>query len=104
MKETSGLLIRMRELAVHSGHDTVGSTERQPLQNEVADLRSEVDRLASVAEFNGRKLIDGAASNVTFQVGINNTTNDRITVGINDMHENASHRCGAYAFASTLHW
>lgn len=89
MSETSGLIIRMRELAVQAGNDTVGSTERQFLQNELSDLRAEVDRLASVTEFNGRKLVDGTASSVTFQVGINNTTNDRITVGINDMHANA---------------
>jgi len=86
MNETSGLLIRMRELAVQSGNDTVGSTERQFLQNELNDLRAEVDRIAEVTEFNGRKLVDGTASAVTFQVGINNTTNDRIQVGINDMH------------------
>ena len=89
MSETSGLIIRMRELAVQAGNDTVGSTERQFLQNELSELRSEVDRLASVTEFNGRKLVDGTASSVTFQVGINNTTNDRITVSINDMHANA---------------
>ncbi len=86
MAESSGLLIRMRELAVQSGNDTVGSTERQFLQNELADLRSEVDRIAEVTEFNGQKLVNGSASSVTFQVGINNSINDRITVGINDMH------------------
>ena len=89
MNETSGLLIRMRELAVQSGNDTVGSTERQFLQNELGDLRAEVDRIAEVTEFNGIKLVDGTASAVTFQVGINNTTNDRIQVGINDMHSTA---------------
>ena len=86
MNETSGLLIRMRELSVQSANDTVGSTERQFLQNELSDLRDEVNRIAEVTEFNGTKLIDGTASSLTFQVGINNTTNDRISVGINDMH------------------
>lgn len=86
MNETSGLLIRMRELSVQSANDTVGSTERQFLQNELSDLRDEVNRIAEVTEFNGTKLIDGTATSLTFQVGINNTTNDRISVGINDMH------------------
>ena len=86
MNETSGLLVRMRELSVQSANDTVGSTERQFLQNELSDLRDEVNRIAEVTEFNGTKLIDGTASSLTFQVGINNTTNDRISVGINDMH------------------
>jgi flagellin len=86
MNETSGLVIRMRELAVQSANDTVGSTERAFLNNELTELRKEVDRIAEVTEFNGTKLIDGAATSLTFQVGINNSTNDRITVGINDMH------------------
>lgn len=86
MNETSGLLIRMRELAVQAGNDTVGSTERQFLQNELSELRSEVNRIAEVTEFNGLKLVDGSATALTFQVGINNSINDRITVGINDMH------------------
>ena len=86
MNESSGLLIRMRELSVQSANDTVGSTERTFLQNELSDLRDEVNRIAEVTEFNGQKLVDGTASSVTFQVGINNSINDRITVGINDMH------------------
>ena len=89
MNETSGLLIRMRELSVQSANDTVGGTERGFIQAELNDLRAEVDRIAEVTEFNGRKLIDGTASSVTFQVGINNSTNDRITVAINDMHATA---------------
>jgi flagellin len=89
MGEISGMLIRMRELAVQAGNDTVGSSERSFLQNELADLRSEVDRIAEVAEFNGTKLIDGTASSITFQVGIQNTSNDRLVVGISDMHATA---------------
>jgi len=89
MNETSGLLIRMRELSVQSANDTVGSTERSFIQSELSDLRDEVNRIAEVTEFNGTKLIDGTASSVTFQVGIQNTTNDRISVSVNDMHATA---------------
>jgi flagellin len=89
MNETSGLLIRMRELSVQAANDTVGVTERTFLNNELVELRKEVDRIAEVTEFNGTKLIDGTATSVTFQVGINNSADDRITVGINDMHSTA---------------
>jgi flagellin len=89
MNETSGLLIRMRELSVQSANDTVGSTERSFIQSELSDLRDEVNRIAEVTEFNGTKLIDGTASSVTFQVGIQNTSNDQISVAINDMHATA---------------
>ena len=89
MNETSGLLIRMRELSVQSANDTVGATERSFIQSELSDLRDEVNRIAEVTEFNGTKLIDGTASSITFQVGIQNTTNDRISVSIDDMHATA---------------
>jgi flagellin len=86
MSEVSGMLTRMRELAVQAGNDTVGSSERQFIQNEIGDLRSEVNRIAEVTEFNGTSLIDGSATSLTFQVGVHNTTNDRLIVSIADMH------------------
>lgn len=86
MSEVSGMLTRIRELAVQSGNDTLGAAERGFIQNEVADLRSEIDRIAEVTEFNGSKLIDGSATSLTFQVGVHNTTNDRVSLSINDMH------------------
>jgi flagellin len=81
MNEVSGILGRMRELAVQSANGTLGSTERSFLQSEVADLRNEVDRIASVTEFNGAKLLDGGTTgrSFEFQVGINNDVNDRIS-------------------------
>jgi len=88
MSEVSGMLTRIRELAVQSGNDTLGAAERGFIQNEVADLRSEINRIAEVTEFNGSKLIDGSATSLTFQVGVHNTTNDRMNVSITDMHAN----------------
>jgi len=86
MSEVSGMLTRIRELAVQAGNDTLGVAERGFIQNEVADLRAEIDRIAEVTEFNGSKLIDGSATSLVFQVGVHNTTNDRMNVSITDMH------------------
>ncbi|MEM6960128.1 MAG: flagellin [Myxococcota bacterium] len=86
MGEISGILTRMRELSVQAANDTVGSTERGFIDQEISALRDELDRLAEVSDFNGRALIDGTGTGFTFQVGINNTTNDRISVSIADMH------------------
>jgi flagellin len=84
LAEESDMLIRMRELAVQSANGTLGSDERAALHNEFTALRSEIDRIASVTEFNGTQLIDGSLSGgVSFQVGINNNaTNDRISVSL----------------------
>jgi flagellin len=73
----------MRELAMQSASDTVGSTERGYIDTERISLTSEVDRIANAAEFNGTKLLDTAGAGVAldFQVGIRNVAvNDRISV------------------------
>ena len=92
LNEISNILIRMRELGMQSASDGVGSTERSYMQVELGALRSEIDRIASSTEFNGRKLINGSLSlassgpdtGLTFQIGIRNVTaNDRISININ---------------------
>ncbi|MEM7446625.1 MAG: flagellin [Myxococcota bacterium] len=85
LSEMSGIVTRMRELTIQAANDTVGSTERQFLDDELTQLRDEFDRIASVTEFNGTKLIDGSVSGtnqLTFQVGTGATSNDRIEVSI----------------------
>jgi flagellin len=83
MNEMQGIVSRMRELSVQSANQTLGGTERGYIQTEFSQLRNEVNRISAVTEFNGQKLIDGSASaGLTFQVGINNTANDRISMSI----------------------
>jgi flagellin len=73
-------LQRMRELAVQSANASNSASDRAALQNEVSQLTSEIQRVASSAQFNGVNLLDGTFSAQTFQVGANNTANDQITV------------------------
>ncbi len=80
LNETSGILVRLRELAVQSANGTLGANERAAVDAEFQDLIAEIDRVANVTEFNGTKLLDGSAPTVTFQVGANNTVNDQISV------------------------
>jgi flagellin len=83
MNEMQGIVSRMRELAVQSANATLGNTERGYIQTEFTQLSAEINRISAVTEFNGQKLLDGAASNgLTFQIGIQNTTNDRISMSI----------------------
>jgi flagellin len=89
MNEVSGILTRMRELAMQSSTDTVGDSERAFVQQEFSALMEEIDRIANVTEFNGTQLLDGSATGLDFQVGIRDTANDRITVAIADMRSTA---------------
>jgi flagellin len=83
LNEISDMLIRMRELSMQSANGTLGSAERNSVNQEFTALRAEIDRIAAVTEFNGTQLIDGSLSaGATFQVGIQNLQNDRISVSL----------------------
>ena len=83
MNEQQGIVARMRELAVQSANATIGNTERGYIQTEFKQLQDEVNRIGAVNEFNGQKLLDGSASaGLTFQVGAQNTANDRLSMSI----------------------
>lgn len=81
LNETSGILIRLRELAIQSANGTLGTGERTTLNDEFQALVGEISRIAAVTEFNGTQVLNGGSGvAVTFQIGTNNTANDRITV------------------------
>ena len=67
----SGNLQRMRELAVQSANATNSASDRAALQQEVAQLATEIDRVATQTQFNGLNLLDGTFTAQQFQVGAN---------------------------------
>lgn len=72
---------RMRELAVQSANGVLTDNDRSYIQEEFSLLKSEVTRIQGSAKYNGKLLIqNGAASSITFQVGLDNVTPDKITV------------------------
>jgi len=71
LSEVSNNLQRIRELAVQSLNATNSTSDRQALDAEVQQLKSEIDRVASQTSFNGVKLLDGSFTSQAFQVGAN---------------------------------
>ena len=83
MNDIQGMVSRQRELAVQAANSTLSGTERGFIQTEFQQLNLEINRITNVTNFNGQHLLDGAASTgLTFQVGINNTADDRISMSI----------------------
>lgn len=78
--EVSNNLIRMRELAVQAASDTIGDRERKFIDQEIQQLKVEVDRVANSTNFNGTNLLNGESSKDTLeiQVGGFNKSSDRI--------------------------
>jgi flagellin len=80
LNEIGNIVVRLRELGIQAASDTVGETERGMLNKEVVQLKSEVQRIASVTTWGTTKLLDGSSPKFDFQVGLfNNAEEDRIT-------------------------
>lgn len=80
LNEISNMLIRLRELGVQAASDTIGETERKFLDVEYQQLKSEIQRISEVTQFNGRDLLNGTGGIIDIQVGTNNDPfKDRIS-------------------------
>ena len=80
LAEIGNMLIRMRELSIQSASDTVGDVERGYTDVEFQQLKSEIQRVAEVTEFNGTPLLSGLGGLLEFQIGVHNDPfNDRIS-------------------------
>ncbi len=80
LNQISGALIRMREIAVQSANGDLTTTDRSYLDTEFQLLKQEITRLAETTQFNSKELLAGTTSSFVFQVGINTTSYDTITV------------------------
>ncbi len=58
MEEVGSLLKRMRDLAVQGANDTLTRTERAYMQKEYDSLRSEIERISKVTQYNGITLFE----------------------------------------------
>jgi len=78
--EVHDVLGRMRELAMQSSNGSLGATDRGYVNTEFSSLKSEITRIQDSTKFNGNKLVGSTASTITFQVGLNNSGSDQISV------------------------
>ncbi len=91
LQETTGILQRLRELAVQSSNGIYTSQDRQQIQVEVSQLVDEVDRVASQAQFNGINMLTGAfarsegtnkvTASMYFHIGANVDQRVRVYIG-----------------------
>jgi flagellin len=93
--EISDILQRMRELSIQSANDTLTSVERGYADEEFGNLREEINRIASVTNYNGVDLISsttgrfgsaGATINTSFWIDAGSTVGtDSITITIDTL-------------------
>ena len=78
-KGVNDILARMRELSVQSSTGTMNDNDRSSIQLEVAQLKSQIDDIATKTNHNNIKLLDGSAQKVVIQTG----TNQGDTINLN---------------------
>lgn len=79
LNEISNILVRLRELSVQAASDTIGDTERAFTDREFQSLKQEIQRIADSTTYNGTQVLVGREKPIDIQVGIFNTSNDRLS-------------------------
>ena len=80
MNEMHSILQRMEELAVKAANDVNETEDRQTIKDEIDQLNSELNAIASRAKFNGKELKNFTGK---LQIGANKGDDMAITVKVN---------------------
>jgi flagellin len=80
MGEVSNMLQRIRELAVGAANGTNSAGDRANTQTEVTALLAQIGDVASKTTFNNIKLVDGTATALTIQTGMNSGDTVSLTI------------------------
>ena len=78
LNEVGNMLIRMLELSIQGATDTISDTERGFIDQEVQNLKGEVERIAKTTKFGNVALLSGEGEALEFQVGTGSAESSRI--------------------------
>ena len=84
LNEVHSMLQRMSELSVQAANGTNDTTDRSSINDEIQQLKTEIQRVGSTTQFNKMNILDGTFStgaNKLLQVGAN--ANQTIQIDIN---------------------
>ncbi len=78
LTEVHSMLQRINELAVQAANGTNASKDIEAINSEVQQLKTEISRIASTTDFNGKKMLSG--STVKIFVGYTSATSNTISI------------------------
>jgi flagellin len=78
LAEVHSMLQRMNELTVQAANGTNSSKDIKSISDEIVQLKTEMDRIASTTDFNGKKMLSN--SSVKIFVGYTNETANTISI------------------------
>lgn len=71
LNEVHSMLQRVSELAVQASSDVNGTADRTAIGDEITELKTEIDRVATTTQFNKMNILDGSFTQKSIQVGAN---------------------------------
>jgi flagellin len=84
LNETHSILQRIREVANQSANGTNTADDRAALQEEVKQLKSEIDRIGNSTEFNTQKLLNGNLKSIGGANVAQDTTNGAVVAKLTE--------------------
>ena len=83
MNETTNIMQRMRDLSLQASNGSNSQSERTAIQEEVAALNDELNRIAETTSFGGKKLLNGSFGSSSFQIG--GSSGEAVQIGLKNM-------------------
>lgn len=85
LNEVTDMLQRMNELAVKAANGTYTSTQKQYIADEVNQLTSEINRVATTTKFNDQLLLSGNFESTALTLQIGNENGETMDINISAM-------------------
>lgn len=84
LNEVHSMLQRISELAVQASSDINATADRTAVNDEITQLTTEINRVASTTQFNKMNILDGTFKDKSIQVGAN--AGENIAISIDNMN------------------
>ena len=86
LNEVHSMLQRMNELAVQAANGTNSSVDIQSIKDEIKALNTEINRVASSTDFNGKKMLKSGQASVSIFVGYTTDGYNNIKISNKDLN------------------
>jgi len=94
----TNIMMRIKNLANQAANDFYTKESKEAIVNEIKSNLDEIDRLSKSTNFNGLKLLDGSANNLSIQIGTGSAQSLN-SINIGDSLINAATSAGALNIA-----
>ncbi len=101
LEETTNAIQSIRDLAVEANNATKSSADRLALQLTVAELLTEIQRIATATQYNKMNLLTGSFANKSFQIGAYTGEAIKITISTASLNGLAMGAAGVLVNVST---